>query len=146
MLLDNPIQTKADVQKLGDLQFLYEIGKFDWWYNRDNYPILRFPYSKILFNKRMWLEAIYGKVNRNINDMNPRPWEDLWDSEEAGELMFRILDAFVKQAQERHALPIIMILPLQYQVQLKFETQECVAERQSHYCRIAVPILPIALL
>ena len=122
--LDNPIQTPADVQKLDDLQFLHEIGQFDWWYNRDNYPILRFPYSKILFNKRMWLEAIYGKADRNINDMNPRPWEDLWDSEEAGKLMFRILDAFVEQARKRHAIPIIMILPLQYQVRLKFQTQE----------------------
>lgn len=123
-ILNNPIQTKDDVHKLGDPRFIHEIGQFDWWYNRDNYPVLHFPYSKILFNKRMWLEAMYGKADRQIDDMNPRPWEDLWDSEDARALMFRLLDAFVEHAQEHHAIPIIAILPLQYQVRLRFQTQE----------------------
>jgi hypothetical protein len=122
-LLENPIRNKEEIKKLGDIQFIQQIGKFDWWYNRDNHPILQFPYSKILFNKRMWLEAFYGKGNRKIDDMNPRPWENLWGSEEARNLMFRILDAFVDYVEEHNAIPIIMVLPLQAQVRLKFNKQ-----------------------
>ena len=71
----------------------------------------------------MWLEAFYGKGNYKINDMNPRPWENLWGSEEARNLMFRILDAFVDHVEEHNAIPIIMVLPLQDQVRLKFNKQ-----------------------
>jgi len=78
-LLKNPIRSKEEIKKLGDIQFIQQIGEFDWWYNRDNYPILQFPYSKILFNKRMWIEAFYGSGNHKIDDMDPRPWENLWD-------------------------------------------------------------------
>lgn len=122
-LLENVIRTQDDIAKLGDPRFIEKLGQYDWWYNRDNHPRFGFPYANILLNKRMWLELYYGKANRKIDDMNPRPWEDLWDSEEARELMFRILDAFVEKAHAAGAVPLIVVLPLQYQVEEKFLTQ-----------------------
>lgn len=124
VLIENPVRRKSDVAKLGDLQFIQQIGKNDWWYNRDDYPILRFPYSKILLNKRMWLEIFYGRANRKINDIDPRPWEDLWETEDARALMFAIFDAFVKDVRAHGAQPVIMIFPLKHQVDLKFRTGE----------------------
>lgn len=124
VLLENPVRKKEDVKNLGDLHFIQRIGKYDWWYNRNNYPILQFPYTKILFNKRMWLEIFYGRANRKIDDIDPRPWADLWETEEAKELMFKIFDAFVNNAKERGAIPVIMVLPLRYQVELKFREHQ----------------------
>lgn len=124
VLIENPLRSREDVSMLGSPQFMQKIGKYDWWYNRDTYPILGFPYSKILSNKRMWLEAYYGKANRTIDDIDPRPWEELWDSEEVRLLMFKILDAFVEKAEHYQAIPVIIVLPLREQVEQQFITKE----------------------
>jgi hypothetical protein len=121
-LLENPVTGRADIERLCDEPFIHELGRHDYWYNRDNYPVYRFPYTGILFNKRIWLEVFYGKRGQQIHDVNPRPWEDLWQEEEITSLMFGIVDSFVSAAQLDGSVPIILVLPLQDQVFERFVT------------------------
>lgn len=123
-LLDNPIKSASEIGLLGDERIIRKLGENDWWYNRDNYPIFRFPYSTILFSKRMWLEAFYGKVKREIDDIDPRPWEDLWDQEQMTDLMFKIVESFTKTVRKSNATPVVMIMPLQDEVFNRFCTGE----------------------
>ncbi|UCF05165.1 MAG: hypothetical protein JSV33_14805 [bacterium] len=121
-LIPNPIRSIEDIGLLTDVRFVQGLGAADWWYNKDNYPIYRFPYLRILFNKRMWLEALYGKEDRRIDDTNPRPWEDLWQEEEPVSLMYSVMDSFIGDVRSRGAVPIIMIMPLQDEVFQKYCT------------------------
>lgn len=123
VLIENSIKDPADFVKLQDPEFVEQLGQHDWWYNRDNYPAFGFPYTKILFNKRMWLEAYYGKGDKTIDDMTPRPWEDLWEVEPARKLMFKIIEAFVDKAKSYQATPIIMILPMKSDVAFYLKNQ-----------------------
>jgi hypothetical protein len=116
VLIENPIRGTEEIERLRDIRFIQKMGENDWWYNRDNFPVFGFPYVKILFNKRMWLEAFYGKTNREISDIDPRPWENLWKQQHATDLMFKIIDAFIQSVESYDALPVIMILPMQDQV------------------------------
>jgi hypothetical protein len=111
LLQENPVRTASELDRLSNTTFLRKLGRHDWWYNRDNYPELRFPYGAILFNKRMWAEAIYGKVVEPINDVNPRPWEALWREREARQLMFALFDQFTAEARQLGAVPLILVFP-----------------------------------
>ena len=89
-LRKNPITSENEIGKLKDPRFIHEIGRRDYWYNRDKRPVLKFPYTKILFNRRLWRE-----LANKTDDIAPRPWANLWEDQEARELMFRIIDSFV---------------------------------------------------
>ncbi|MCF7982805.1 MAG: SGNH/GDSL hydrolase family protein [Thiohalocapsa sp.] len=110
-LQDNPVQDLEQLPRLGDNQFLRAIGTNDWWYNRDNYPELRFPYSAILLNKRMWKETLLGKVAAPVDDVNPRPWEALWRQQEPRQLMFALFERFAAEARRQGATPLILVMP-----------------------------------
>ncbi|MEM7396151.1 MAG: hypothetical protein AAF492_27775, partial [Verrucomicrobiota bacterium] len=129
-LLPNPIQHARDIPKLSDPGFVASLGANDWWYNRDNEPIFKFPYSKILLNRRMWLEARLGKDDREISDLDPRPWEDLWEDTHAPDILFGIIDAFVKEATDFGALPIVVIISKDYQVEDRVKNGEHMEEVQ----------------
>lgn len=131
-LLQNPITNEEEISKLRDPRFIREIGRHDFWYNRDEYPVLGFPYSKIIFNKRLWRE-----VTAKTDDINPRPWIDLWEDRESRELMFRIIDAFAADVKAAGATPIVMVIPNPREIIWKIEDG-----RDSHgvvrireYCR-----------
>ncbi|MFD2111977.1 hypothetical protein [Thiorhodococcus fuscus] len=121
-LLENPIQDKSDLPNLMDDAFLRSAGKHDWWFNRDEYPVLGFPYSAILLNQRIWKEAISGKMERPVTDMNPRPWAELWEQEEPRSLMFAIFDRFFVDAREQEARPLLLVLPQREEVQEMLRT------------------------
>ena len=121
-LLENPIRRKKDLEQLENPRFVQSLGKNDWWYNRDSHPVLEFPYSRILLNKRMWLEAYYGKGSRTISDVNPRPWPYLLDVPEATQLLLKIAESFIKDAKGYGVTPVVMILPLEAEVTSKFRT------------------------
>jgi len=123
-LIDNPLTSVDEIGKMMDPEFIRGLGAHDWWYNRDQYPQLRFPYSKILLNKRMWLELIYGRGDKHIDDINPRPWENLWEYPPATDLLFAIMDAFVSEARAYDASPVILILPMKHQLRNYMETGE----------------------
>ncbi len=122
VLRENPIQTKVHLSKLMDDRFLRAVGADDWWFNRDNYPIFGFPYTAILVNPRIWKEAFFGKAGQPVNDMNPRPWEELWTHEEPRELMFALFDQFFDEARGQGAKPLLLIFPQRKEVedQLRF--------------------------
>ncbi|VAX23742.1 hypothetical protein MNBD_NITROSPINAE02-1785 [hydrothermal vent metagenome] len=114
-LLANPIKNPDELIKLSRQSFLDKIGKNDFWYNQKDYPIFSFPFLKIFFNKRFWLEVKYIKGDNRIDDMVARPayLKDIWSSPEA-DVMFAIFDAFVKDVRDSGATPIIMIIPTKY--------------------------------
>jgi hypothetical protein len=118
--IENPLKSTEGIAQLGDPRFIRQLGENDWWYNRDRHPVLEFPHTRILFNRRMWRELYYGKVYREITDMDPRPWENIWDREEARTLLFRILDAFVEDVHRRNAVPVIVLLPQRKEVEQAF--------------------------
>jgi len=111
VLIENPIQRREDYAKLQDLTFLQSLAQYDWWYYLDDFPQLKFPYSRLLFNRRIWLEAYYGRGHRRVDDMTPRPWANLWEEPAARALMFKLLASFVDKAKAAQATPIIMIFP-----------------------------------
>ncbi len=120
-LLPNPIRSFDEINNLRNAHFLRIIGQNDYWFNRDRYPELRFPYTKILFNKIFWLQIIYSRGSNKISDIKPRPYINLWEDIEATALMFKILESFVTSAKDYGAIPLIMILPCQQKVVEKFK-------------------------
>lgn len=115
-LIENPLVSKQEISRLLEPEFIEALGQNDWWYNVDNYPVLQFPYAKILFNKRLWLETFSGRRPFEVDDIAPRPWENLWELEEPRELMFAIFDEFNRQAKDWGAIPVIMVFPRWRQV------------------------------
>ncbi len=111
-LVDNPIRSRDEMVKLTDPKFLKQIGKDDYWFNLKGYPSFSFPYTRIFFNRYFWLEVIYAKNGKSIDDMVPRPMDrvTLWKSEYA-KIMFAIFDRFVEESAAKGATPIITLIP-----------------------------------
>lgn len=120
--LKNPIADEQEIIKLNRPKFIVKIGRNDFWYNRNNYPVLVFPYSKILFNKYFWVELIYKKMGWQIDDMNPRPWMNLWEDNDTADIMFKIFKSFIAEAEKNNAIPIIMVIPLKHEVKMRLKT------------------------
>ncbi len=123
-LIPNPIQSAEDIPRLHDVDFVLGLKKYDWWFNRDSQPMLAFPYSRILFSKRLWLEAIHARESSGIDDIDPRPWENLWEQQEAKMLLFAIMDSFVKEARSMGATPLIFLSPRKREVHQKIAGKE----------------------
>jgi hypothetical protein len=115
-VIPNPIRSVSALDKLRSPEFVAELGEQDWWYGRQRYPKLRFPYSGILMNARIWMEAIYGIGSEEVDDLDPRPWERLWTEPWARELMFALLDQFAQEAEVAGAVPVVAILPYRKQL------------------------------
>lgn len=110
-LLPNPLKKPEDIAKLKDPDFIEELGRNDFWYNAGHYPERKFPYINIFFNRQFWNEVLYARAGRRADDINPRPWLDLWNDPEASAIAFAILDEFRKKAASFGAEPVIMLLP-----------------------------------
>ncbi len=122
-LLKNPIGDKTEIKRLVDRDFVMSLGENDWWFNRDRHPVLGFPHLGILFNKRMWFEATHGKKKGGgLDDTVPRPWENLWENDEACRLMEMLLTEFIEEIKERGSAPVVMISAMQADVFRKFMT------------------------
>lgn len=124
VLLPNPVRTPEEIQRLRSASFLRQIGQNDFWFNRDRYPEFKFPYLRILCNKRIWSEIVQGLGRNRISDIAPRPYVDLWEDAEAVALMHKILESFVVHAKEYEAVPVIMIMPCREQVMERFLHKE----------------------
>jgi hypothetical protein len=112
--LPNPIRTVEELAKLGDPEFVRSLGANDWWDNRGGLPELRFPYLAILANRHLWREAV-GRGEAS-GDLDPRPWENLWDVDEARELLFAILEAFHEEARAAGGTPLVVLSPRRREV------------------------------
>lgn len=124
LLLSNPVRSLDEIISLRNADFLNRIGQNDFWFNRDRYPEFRFPYLKILFNKRIWLETIYSRKRNEINDIRPRPYINLWEDVESTALMFKILESFMANVKDYGAVAIILILPSKSEVIEKFKQKK----------------------
>lgn len=110
-LLPNPIRRAEDITLLYDQGFREQLGQHDWWYNRHELPVLEFPYSRILFDKRLWMKLYHAHGSRGVDEVAPRPWENLWRDPEARALAEAIFDAFAHDAKAQGATPVLMLLP-----------------------------------
>jgi hypothetical protein len=137
LLLPNPVRSLDEIRCLRNTYFLSRIGQNDFWFNRDRYPEFRFPYLRILFNKRIWLEIIYSRGGNKVSDINPRPYANLWEDGESTALMFKILESFIANIKDYDAVPIIMILSDKSEAMEKFKHKECsIAEKKIlGFCR-----------
>lgn len=122
-LLENPLSDESGIERLTDRDFVMSLGDNDWWFNRDRHPVLGFPHLGILLSKRIWLEAFHGKKKSGgLDDTVPRPWENLWEDEEASSLMYMILTGFIGKIRAQGSVPVVMISALQADVFHKFMT------------------------
>lgn len=121
-LLPNPLKKPGDIAKLKDPAFLKKVGINDFWYNAQHYPERDFPYISVFFNRYFWNEVFYLKAGRSIDDINPRPWLNLWNDPEASSISFAIFDEFREKAAGFGAEPVIMLLPQWGDVLHQFKT------------------------
>jgi len=135
-LLPNPIEDVDELTNLQDPDFIDQLGENDYWYNTV-YPVLEFPYLKIFFNHHFRMELRYGKGSNAINDITPRPGDDLWTDEQSVEIMFSLFDMFVHDAGEYGAIPVIMIFPQKGDVVKKYRNNKNYKSIQKiiDYCR-----------
>ncbi len=118
-LIPNPARTEDGLKKLSDPEFIRQLGEHDYWFNQNDLPVLKFPHTALLFNKRLWREVIYKKRGK-ISDLNPQPWADLWDEPEPTRIMFALLDKFAQDVRQNGGIPIVMIFPTIEEVDLRF--------------------------
>lgn len=121
LLAKNPIQSEAELRFLKNTKFLRTIGHNDYWFNSSKRPYFAFPYSALFLNPGIRQEIINGKSGDLIhaNSLSQRnPWQD----PEIRELLFAILDRFVLEAKEQGAMPIITLMPLEFEVAQKIQT------------------------
>jgi len=111
VLWRNPLQEVSEIQRLKDPNYVHSLADNDYWANAKVEPVLGFPYSAILLNRHFWQEFWYKQINQNVNDVNARPWENLWDNIEARNLMTSIVKAFVFEAAALGAKPVILLFP-----------------------------------
>ena len=110
-MLENPIRKVEDVNHLQDPNFFIKIGKNDFWYNRHKLPHFKFPYTSIFFHESWQHELTNGKYD-DLKASN----RELWKDEEYAQLGFTMFDAFVEEATALEAIPIIMHIPLKFEV------------------------------
>jgi hypothetical protein len=110
-LVANPIRTAEERNRLSDTAALRDIGRLDAWYNRQDLPVLGFPYSGIFFTGSFWRQLGLILAHRPPGDLNAAPWVDMWQNPQAVELSFLILDRFHAGARRQGAIPLIVPFP-----------------------------------
>ncbi len=128
-LLENPVRSADEITKLADPEFVRKIGKNDFWYSYDNYPELKFPYLRILFNRRLRKEIMQGKDAAAAGDRQPRRYVNLWHDKMATKLMMHILKEFVNKTKELNGIPVIMIVPSEYHVYERYKSANKLIEQ-----------------
>ena len=111
VLLKNPIQRVQDIDKLQDPNFFIQIGENDFWYNRHNLPHFKFPFTSIFFHESYQHELANGKYD-DLKASN----RELWKDEHYAQMGFAMFDAFVEEATAQGAIPIIMHIPLRFEL------------------------------
>ena len=119
-LRENPLRRSEDIPRLGDPVFLRELGRNDYWFNRQGYPMREFPYSRLLLSRRIWFDAVHHKDL--YGDMNPRPGENLWVMDEPTAIMCALVDSFFTRARAFRAIPVLMLLPQRFELRTRRAT------------------------
>jgi len=129
IFIDNPIKNKDEVKKLGDINFLNELKKDDYWYNY--YKKLGGP------NRLLWpatltvLSHMKFFVNYAIvyarhvlapsyeSETTIKKFYHLYNKESDGiTIMKYVVDEFIDTANKRGETPIIVIFPVVHTVHI----------------------------
>jgi hypothetical protein len=121
MLVENPLKSVAEVERLRDPAFIRQIGKQDYWYQHQELPRLQFPYSGIFFNRFFWKEVVLKLQGRAVNELNAQLTIDPWQEQQIVDLMYALIDAFVAEARQQGAKPLILLLPQKHEVLIKMQ-------------------------
>lgn len=110
-LLPNPLAKEEDIAKLGDGDFLRQIGEGDYWYDyygeRGLNEYVRFPYSYYL------TKALPYYVTRGVQHRfrNQRAHEDMYEDAESTAILDFIISKFVADVELQGSIPIVVFLP-----------------------------------
>jgi hypothetical protein len=111
ILVPNPITQVSQLSKLMNPSYLLKLGNGDWWFENKLHPTLTFPFSRLLFSRTIWSDAIASAHGSPPNDVNPRSGDSQWQNEESRTLMLAILLTFHREALEQGAIPIVFLMP-----------------------------------
>jgi hypothetical protein len=109
-LMPNPIQHVEERVKLTDPIFVESLGKHDWWYNRNDLPILNFPYTRILLDPRFWKQIQFGEQRSLVNENITTTDGEIFATPAIADVTLRVLDRFVASAEANGVKPILTIL------------------------------------
>jgi hypothetical protein len=118
-LVENPLKSADEIEKLRDPGFIRQIGSLDYWYRHQELPRLQFPYCGILFNRFFWKEVALKANGKSVDELHAQLTIDPWEDPEAVNLMFAIIDAFAAEALQQGAVPLIMLMPQEHEVLIK---------------------------
>lgn len=108
-LRPNPVTTADGLERLADPAFVESMGEEDYWYSVARGPRLSFPYTRLLFDRSIWSQALAARSF--LGEVAPRPDEDLWLVDGPRALYLAILDAFVAEVAKRGSRPVVVVLP-----------------------------------
>lgn len=106
VLLPNPVRSVDELERLGDPDFLEEIGAEDLWFSR--LPRPAFPFSSWILRPSLWRAAA---VVRRRDDVERFEIDGLWRTAAARTLFIAILDAFVDESRALGRQAVIALLP-----------------------------------
>lgn len=118
-LVENPLKSADEIEKLRDPDFIRQIGSLDYWYRHQELPRLQFPYSGIFFNRFFWKELALKLKGKSVDELHAQLTIDPWQDPKTVDLMFAIIDAFVAEARQQGGVPLIMLLPQEHEVLIK---------------------------
>lgn len=109
--MENPLESKEQLPKLSDWDFLRTVGKNDYWYQYFEKfglnEMVGFPYS-YYFLKALpyYISRFYShRIEENA------PYKDLYSNEEATKILNYIIEQFIEDARSAGSVPIILFLP-----------------------------------
>lgn len=109
--INNPLNSRKELTKLSDIQFLRSIGEEDYWYKHfDEHGLnemVKFPYIYYL------LKALPYYISRFYEHRikETAPYKDLYLNKDATKILNFIIEQFIKDAKEYGSFPIIMFMP-----------------------------------
>lgn len=113
-LMPNPLRHVDDLWQIADAAFRNEIGQNDYWFRYFGQYGLNtqagFPYSYSL------LRALPFYLDRIINYRfgNEADYKHLYENREATQILRGIIDRFIRDAEARGAVPLILFFPNQF--------------------------------
>lgn len=113
-LLENPVRSVKELDKLLEPSFVERVGVNDYWYQLGRrLPPIRFPYTFSLFR---WREIVTINVKASLCRAAPRVFPptfnlDLYAEPEPFATMCGVVDRFVETAVQREEYPIIAVIP-----------------------------------
>jgi len=119
VLVENPLRSVDEIVRLRDPAFIRQIGGADYWYQHQELPRLQFPYSGIFCNRFFWKEVLLKFQGKKVDELHAQLTIDPWQDQQSVDLMFAIIDAFVTEAMQQGAIPLIMLLPQEHEVLIK---------------------------